>query len=461
VTTRQPLSDLIVPGRATSLFAADPRAVHHDLQQWVSANSGTRLLHIATDPTLTVAKLLDQVLDQTADALLALWPDWYQESVLPQEVLPHRSHQASGQATGRPTGRPTGQPLDAWDHSAQAAEVMRIAGHDRPLVSRPWLKAAIALCQSGRPPKVPRISPQQQARQMRLALAEEKLLLALTVPEAEAASERLLGLSRVSEWLAREADASVLVILSPTLRTREELDGINSVAVDWPAAPNVGGQTFSSSSYPVMPRESAQNIAPRPAHRDPNQLDPFSLGPQSDATQSGERLSGEPLSGGPRSGDNEVSTAQGGGPSEPDSQGRTGRSADAGDERKHLVSPILNRPHPASPGEQLLARHLARDHQLGRLFQFNQRLETIFSNRYLVDLVWADGRVVVEVDGYGWHSAPSAFHTDRQRDYELTVSGYLVLRLPHDLVMEDPERACDRIRDFVKFRRQNPFSPSS
>lgn len=129
---------------------------------------------------------------------------------------------------------------------------------------------------------------------------------------------------------------------------------------------------------------------------------------------------------------------------------------DEQDERKHVVCPILGRPHPGSPGEQRLAEELARDAQLGALFQFNQRVITVFENRFLVDLLWTEGQVVVEIDGYGYHTTPSAFVADRQRDYELTFSGYLVLRLPHDFVVEDPRLALERIRDFVRFRRERP-----
>ena len=70
------------------------------------------------------------------------------------------------------------------------------------------------------------------------------------------------------------------------------------------------------------------------------------------------------------------------------------------------------------------------------------------------------GRVVVEVDGYGWHSSPTAFAADRARDYELTLTGYLVLRLPHDFVVSDPALAAERVRDPVRFRRRRPPPPA-
>ena len=124
-------------------------------------------------------------------------------------------------------------------------------------------------------------------------------------------------------------------------------------------------------------------------------------------------------------------------------------------EDKVRIWPIHGRPHPLSPGEQLLAKYLGHDRDLGTLFEFNQLIETARKSRYLVDLIWNEGKVAIEVDGYRTHGNQYAFATDRQRDYELLVSGYLVLRLTHDEVIADPELAVDKIRDVVRFRRQN------
>jgi len=103
----------------------------------------------------------------------------------------------------------------------------------------------------------------------------------------------------------------------------------------------------------------------------------------------------------------------------------------------------------------LLARRLEGDAMLAGLFRFNIRVMTRYENQYLVDLVWTEGKVVVEVDGYQFHSDRHAFSLDRRRDYELTVSGYLVLRLPHDEIIEDVVLAVEKIRDLVRFRRSN------
>lgn len=125
----------------------------------------------------------------------------------------------------------------------------------------------------------------------------------------------------------------------------------------------------------------------------------------------------------------------------------------ASEETKHILVPVLGRPHPFSPGEKLLAARLAVDPELGPLFQFNRTVRTVYNSAYLVDLLWADGRVVIEVDGYRYHSNTFAFSRDRHRDYELLISGYIVLRLSHDEVVSDVEITVEKIRDVVRFRR--------
>src|SRR5690606_10759118 len=98
-----------------------------------------------------------------------------------------------------------------------------------------------------------------------------------------------------------------------------------------------------------------------------------------------------------------------------------------------LAPPLVGRPNPASPGEGLLAERLARDRELAGLFTFNTWVSDD-SQRFLVDLLWEKGKLVVEVDGYRWHSTETMFRSDRFRDYRLMTWGHLVLRLPHDEV---------------------------
>jgi len=124
------------------------------------------------------------------------------------------------------------------------------------------------------------------------------------------------------------------------------------------------------------------------------------------------------------------------------------------------IWPLIGRPNPSSRGEMLLAERLERDDELAGLFRFNVHVPTVRGTTPLVDLAWEAGKVVVEVDGYYHHSSEAQFKNDRKRDYELLISGWVVLRLPHDEVVHDVEMAVDKIRDVVAFR-QSSLRPSS
>lgn len=115
--------------------------------------------------------------------------------------------------------------------------------------------------------------------------------------------------------------------------------------------------------------------------------------------------------------------------------------------------PVIGRPHPLSDIERRLAAAIARDEELAPLFAFNQIVRTVLGSCPRVDLVWSDGRVVVELDGYADHGRRAAFAEDRHRDYELLLSGYAVLRIANDEAAVDIARAVEKIRDVVRLRR--------
>lgn len=125
-------------------------------------------------------------------------------------------------------------------------------------------------------------------------------------------------------------------------------------------------------------------------------------------------------------------------------------------ESRANIFPIIGRPHPLSPGEQKLARALHDASDLAGLFAFNHRVATCHGNTYIVDLLAANEMAIVEVDGYAHHSNRVAFRMDRQRDYELHTSGYLVLRLTHDEVIADVESCLNKIRRLIEIRQNHP-----
>jgi hypothetical protein len=72
-----------------------------------------------------------------------------------------------------------------------------------------------------------------------------------------------------------------------------------------------------------------------------------------------------------------------------------------------------------------------------------------------VDLLWRDGKVVVELDGPEHERDPN-YGADRHRDYELLVAGYLVLRLTNAEVQLDLSRSLEKVRRVVNLRRELP-----
>jgi very-short-patch-repair endonuclease len=125
----------------------------------------------------------------------------------------------------------------------------------------------------------------------------------------------------------------------------------------------------------------------------------------------------------------------------------------AGMDQPAWLAPWRGRPHPLSETEQRLAKSLTADHELGPLFGFNQTVDTVRGSRPRVDLLWRQGRLVVELDGYDSHGGRAPFMYDRHRDYELALSGYTVLRIANDEVAQDCGKAIDKIRDLVRLCR--------
>jgi very-short-patch-repair endonuclease len=66
---------------------------------------------------------------------------------------------------------------------------------------------------------------------------------------------------------------------------------------------------------------------------------------------------------------------------------------------------------------------------------------------FVVDAVWPDKRVIVEVDGYSYHGHPAAFARDRRRDRQLAAAGYRVIRVTWTQLRDQPiETIADIIR---------------
>jgi very-short-patch-repair endonuclease len=71
---------------------------------------------------------------------------------------------------------------------------------------------------------------------------------------------------------------------------------------------------------------------------------------------------------------------------------------------------------------------------------------------YELDAAWPDAGLVVEVDGYEFHSSRSAFERDRERDAVLAAAGWQVIRVTWRQLMEEPEAVVARVAGALAMR---------
>jgi very-short-patch-repair endonuclease len=74
---------------------------------------------------------------------------------------------------------------------------------------------------------------------------------------------------------------------------------------------------------------------------------------------------------------------------------------------------------------------------------------------YEVDFVWRDARLVVELDGYAYHSDRGAFEADRRRDRDLQTRGYVVLRFTYREVVEEHEAVAAALAVHLQHRTRH------
>jgi very-short-patch-repair endonuclease len=65
--------------------------------------------------------------------------------------------------------------------------------------------------------------------------------------------------------------------------------------------------------------------------------------------------------------------------------------------------------------------------------------------RFEVDFLWAEQRLVVEVDGYAYHANRRAFERDRAKDATLAAAGYMVIRVTWRQLTRGSETVIARV----------------
>lgn len=291
------------------------------------------------------------------------------------------------------------------DDAARSPEleglVQRLSTTHRGSVS--WLKAAWAQCSSGRLPIVPHLAAAQQVRQLAQAIDPAQLVCIMSVVSPEATSARVRGLSRAAGWLAHEAQTKVYLLVPQAWQNHPELDHV----------------TYGSMSHTVV-----INDAPPPAPPEPARKSELAV-----------MLAGEA----------HVSPR---------------KQPDPKDAPVISVGPICGRPHPKSYVEQTIHQLIQDDPELEPLFEFNQRLIAENKSEPIVDIVWREGLLVVELDGPEHHS-PQMYGRDRDRDFQLMLRGYRVMRITNAEVYVDPHLAMIKIRSAVAWLRRSQLSKES
>ena len=100
-----------------------------------------------------------------------------------------------------------------------------------------------------------------------------------------------------------------------------------------------------------------------------------------------------------------------------------------------------------SASEAFLYRRLETLPEAAGLFRLNVRLPIPFDGwgQMEVDLLWADGRVAIELDGRQHLDNAEAYRRDRRKDVLLQENGYFVLRF----LAEDVGKHLDTVLDAI------------
>jgi len=73
---------------------------------------------------------------------------------------------------------------------------------------------------------------------------------------------------------------------------------------------------------------------------------------------------------------------------------------------------------------------------------------------FRVDALHPDEKVVLELDGWDFHRGRESFESDRDRDAELAMHGFLVVRITWERFEQRPEREATRLLKILAARRR-------
>lgn len=110
-----------------------------------------------------------------------------------------------------------------------------------------------------------------------------------------------------------------------------------------------------------------------------------------------------------------------------------------------------SRHRPWSAAERELHRLLRK----GRIFRWRgNRPVFVGQTQHVLDVVFDDVKLAIEVDGYEFHRAERRlqFHRDRRKWTDLAAAGWIVLHFTWEHLTEDPDWVLSRIREALPRR---------
>ena len=74
------------------------------------------------------------------------------------------------------------------------------------------------------------------------------------------------------------------------------------------------------------------------------------------------------------------------------------------------------------------------------------------AERFQVDCLWPDQRLIVELDGWNAHATRTAVRTDKARDRKLAAAGYATVRVPWRALDDEPAAVAADLRRLLRAR---------
>jgi hypothetical protein len=72
---------------------------------------------------------------------------------------------------------------------------------------------------------------------------------------------------------------------------------------------------------------------------------------------------------------------------------------------------------------------------------------------YEADALFPDERIVIELDSWKFHSDPEAFESDRDRDVDRLLAGFLTVRITWERIKHRSHREATRLQELLRRRR--------